>query len=169
MTSCCYGFIKNGIVKVTYHYSDSYPTGFGKHIIGFIRENTIPELHELFDKLILVDPDEKPNLNQIAELKTLGIYTGRDEILSWGIISLENDGFMEHYKMKAYFIPNFKKWMFTSNWLYLINLNDDTFEIYKGVAKKIIKGIEKKNRYDNIYLVANYKLDAIPKDWYFDL
>ena len=35
-TDCIYGLYKNGELKTGFNGSDSYPSGFGQYVVGFI-------------------------------------------------------------------------------------------------------------------------------------
>lgn len=147
MTSCTYGFYKNGIYKVDYNNSDSYPDGFGKIFVAFIRENTIDELNELFEKAYLVNRKATPSEEDFAMLKAKGMEI--DKNYTWEIVSLANYKFLEYYKCDVYFIPDFSDWMDYQDWKYIINLDNNTFDIYKF-----------KNKF-----VKSFQLDNIPRDW----
>ena len=172
-TSCIYGFYKNGVLKVDYNNSDSYPRGFGKSVVGFIRENSLEELQELYEKIVVVPRKESPSEEQLKELKKNNMYLdfSTDEGFNWEIISLCNDKFLEYYQKGVYFMPDFTEWFYAGQeWVYLINLDDNVFEIYKGkythtyVADSILEEI---NRYKEKYeLLAQFDLSNVPKDWY---
>ena len=54
-----YGFVYNGIYKMTYNHYDSYPSELGKNIADFCREvaekGQLDVLRERVDNLILVE------------------------------------------------------------------------------------------------------------------
>lgn len=147
MTSCTYGFYNNGIYKVDYVSSDAYPEGFGKTFVNFIRENTLQELHELEEKLFLVDRKAVPDEQAIYYLKEKGLYV--KENYDWETISLFNEGFITYYIKDVYFVPDFCAWKEHQDWTYLINLDTETFDIH----------------YFN-KLVISFPLNSIPKGWY---
>ena len=65
------------------------------------------------------------------------------------------------------------EWFYASReWVYLINLDDNVFEVYKDkYGKKSISDsvLEEKNRYKDKYeLLAQFDLSNIPKEWYLN-
>ena len=155
-TSCIYGFYKDGNLKVDYNNMDSYPSGFGKHVVSFIRENSVEELHEIYDKTVLVPRKGIPSKTELEEIKKkkMCISFSEGEILDWEMLSVINEGFLEHYKIGGYFMPDFSEWLHHyQDWVYIINLDDDTFEVYnmKHSGDKEEDDLEKHNRYKEKY------------------
>ena len=132
-TSCLYGFKKDGKVKLMYNHSDSYPSGFGKDVVLFIRENTLKELNEICDKTKLVNRKELPNDKDIVEMIEKHIYYKEDgEILNWEDIFWSNDTFLHYYKKDFFAMPDFSAWLSgCQDYLYIINLDTNKFEVYK--------------------------------------
>lgn len=174
-TSCIYGFYKNGILKVDYNHSDSYPSGFGKSVVEFIRENSLEELQDLYDKMVVVPRKEEPSEEQMKELRENNIYLdfGREEGFNWDLISICNYKFFEYYKKGVYFMPDYIDWFYAGqDWAYLIDLDDNLFQVYKCKYAKVDFAdsiLEKKNRYKDKYqLLAQFDLSNIPKNWYLN-
>lgn len=147
MTTCIYGFYKNGKYKVTYCNSDGYPSGFGKNVVSFIRENTVKDLHSLYDKLKTVDRKKAPSKKERFHLSEKGLYLKDDMV--WEEIATINEGFMTYYLMDVYFIPDFIEWFEHVNYKYIINLDNNTFNVYQSNKKTV-----------------EYELSNIPKDWF---
>lgn len=59
-TRGCYGFRKNGMDKLTYNHYDSYPDYLGKIMATFCKETSLDEMNEIYDRLILVNENDKP-------------------------------------------------------------------------------------------------------------
>lgn len=174
-TSCIYGFYKKGILKVDYNHSDSYPSGFGKDVVAFIRENFLEELQELYDKILVVPRKGTPNEEQMKELREndIDLDFGREEGFNWELISICNHKFFEYYKKSVYFMPDCSEWFYAGQeWVYLINLDDNLFEVYKIKYKNDCaqnNDLEEKNRYKDRYkLLAEFDLSNVPKDWYLN-
>ena len=53
------GFKYNGVVKMTYNHSDSYPSGLGLRLKEELNNYSVDEMKEAFDKIIMVDDDRK--------------------------------------------------------------------------------------------------------------
>lgn len=62
-----YGFRKGGKDKLTYNHYDSYPDGLGAEVVQFVRDTPVQELNDIFDRLIMVEEDDTPTPEQIAE------------------------------------------------------------------------------------------------------
>jgi hypothetical protein len=61
-TDCIYGLYKSGELKTGFSGCDSYPSWFGQRVVGFIRGNTIEELHELYDQTRLYERKDEPQM-----------------------------------------------------------------------------------------------------------
>lgn len=151
MTSCTYGFYKNGKYKVAYNNADSYPEYFGKEIVAFIRENTLEELNELADKIKLVKRHAMPTDKEYADIEKSNMYIEKN--FTWDSLYFENCGFFDYYINGYLFMPDYSDWMGHQDWSYIINLDENLFQIYKF-----------KNEF-----IREYDLNKIPKDWYIDL
>ena len=64
-TEGVFGFRKNGVDKVAYHHSDSYPSGFGTKFIRFCARVGLDGLNRIYDNTNLVDADGVPNRQQV--------------------------------------------------------------------------------------------------------
>ncbi|MBR3002518.1 MAG: hypothetical protein IKF38_03005 [Clostridia bacterium] len=126
-TSCIYGFKKNEKLKLMFNISDSYPSGFGKDIVLFIRENTLEQLNEICDNITLKDRKDFPNDREINEMKEKNIYYEHNEkILNWDDIFWINDTFLNYYKNDFYVIPDYQEWLDgLHDYLYIINLDNN--------------------------------------------
>jgi len=56
-TSGIYGFRKNGEDKTARNNHDSYPKGLGAAVVDFCKQTSIEEMHEIFDRIELIDED----------------------------------------------------------------------------------------------------------------
>ena len=168
-TSCLYGFKKNSELKLAYNHYDSYPSGWGKSIVLFIRENTLSELNEICDNIKLVDRKSLPNYNEIMEMIKKKIeYKCDGEILSWDDIFLHNYTIIEYYKKGFYIMPDYSKWIDGVNdYLYIINLDDNKFEVYE--IDLLNKKVEKVYTYGKYKLLKEFDLESIPRDWDKDI
>lgn len=135
-----YGLYKNGVSKLTYNHWDSYPSGLGKEMLSFARNTTVKELNEIFESLIMVDEKSNPTTVEKKRLMKLGYsYEEGGRQLNWynilggtlGDLSVYEDGlcYMIEYS-------NFIKESLYCEWGYIVNLDDETFEIYKGFQEE---------------------------------
>jgi len=172
-TRCLYGFKKGNDYKLAYNHMDSYPSGFGKEFVSFIRENTLSELEDLYEKIVLVDRNELPNDNQIKLLIDKKMYYKDDgKILNWEEIFYENGTILEYYTKDFYIMPSYNDWIDGGfDYIYIINLDKKTFQVYRYSSSSEDKVIE-----DNLdcnfpsdALEKEFPLEKIPKDWYRSL
>jgi hypothetical protein len=61
------GFHRGGEDKIMYNHFDSYPECLGRDTINFIRETSIEEMNEIFERIIMVEMSSVPNTEQIEE------------------------------------------------------------------------------------------------------
>jgi hypothetical protein len=152
-TRGAFGFWKDGVHKVTYNHSDSYPSVLGNEVVEFIKGHTIGELNKIFDKIEMVDRNTKPTKEQIEKCKPftdLGVSSQSTN--DWYCLLREAQGNLSAY----------------ADWAYIINLSDNVLEVYRGFQKSKPMG-----RYANIKpiedfyavgLLAEIPLDDCPED-----
>jgi len=168
-TRGAYGFYKSGITKVTYNHFDSYPSGLGKKIIEFIKETSVEEMNKIFDSIILVSEDDTPSFEQIKEVSKV-IETEVYNIISWYGLLRPVQGDLSVYKKGLRYMIDDAEFLKNSafcEWAYIINLDKDVLEIYRGFQKK-----PQKNRYYtkekccdcyNVALIKEIPVEVIKK------
>lgn len=109
-----FGFRKDGIDKIAYNHCDSYLTELGRDMIRFIKRNPIQEINKIFDKIILLNDNEEIPEEQIEHLAYKNI-TAYEKGLTYMIDGSEffEDGLC-------------------CEWGYIINLDTNTLDVYKG-------------------------------------
>lgn len=141
-----YGLYKNGISKLTYNHWDSYPSGLGKEMLSFARNTSIEKLNELFETLIMVDEKEYPTIIEKNRLSKLGYaYEDSGRELNWYNILGGTLGDLSVYEDGLCYMIEYSKFIKDSlycEWAYIVNLDDETFEIYEGFQKE-----QNNNRY----------------------
>ena len=173
-TRGCYGFRKNGMDKLTYNHFDSYPDELGRTMVEFCKATSIPELNEIFDKLILVDESAKPTAEQIKECKQY--YDGnvsRKTVEDWYCLLRNAQGDLDAYKNGLkYMIDNcgFIKDSLWCEYAYIINLDTEELEFWVGDQDKpdIYNryGVERDGNYYPCKMVASYPLATISLNEY---
>lgn len=142
-----YGFRKNGIDKTTYNHSDSYPSGLGTDIAKFFANVNLDDLKKVFDDIILVDQNgvvpPQVAASIPAECSDFSVNAGRNTFycylrntqgdLSWYLKGLK------HMPNSSWFIKN----SLHCEWGYIVNLDTDELEVWKGHQKTPMDG----NRY----------------------
>ena len=165
-TRGCYGFRKNGIDKLTYNHFDSYPDCLGKIMVEFCKETSLDEMNEIYDRLILVNENDKPTQEQIEECKRY--YNGdvsNKTPEDWYCLLREAQGEPNEYKNGLrYMIDNhdFIKDSLFCEFAYIINLDTKKLEFWKGFQRKSDPnnryGTEKSYDYYPCKMVAEYSL-----------
>lgn len=140
-TRGAYGFIKNGKMKITYNHYDSYLSELGFNVMKFIAGTSDKELNEIFDKIIMVREDNKPTEEQIQECKKyLNLDVGNQNIDDWYCLLRETQGNLNEYKKGLRYMIDSKEFMGDSlfcEYAYILNLDNNYLEIYKGFNKDI--------------------------------
>jgi hypothetical protein len=173
------GFYKkiNGraIHKVAYNHFDSYPSGLGDGVLKMISERSIDDLNEMFDKITMVNENKKPNAKQVKRCKELGLVNlgvSSQSVDDWYCILRNAQGSLESYADVGFMGDGFS-FMGDSlfcEWAYIINLTDNTLEVYEGFQRSKPKGrySRRGKNSDGYYwvgLVASYPLDEIPQEF----
>ena len=174
-TRGAYGFHKNGVDKITYNQYDSYPSYLGKNIENFIRSTSIEEMNKIFDNIQLVNEEDKPTVEQLNHclgIGTINLDVSRQSLDDWYCLLRKAQGDLNWYKKGLrYMIDNadFIKDSLFCEWAYVINLDNNTFEVYEGFQKRPhdnrYKILYSDNGYYNCKLIREYPLDDIPLNW----
>lgn len=141
------GFIKNNHLTTIYNRMDSYPSGLGNDVLDFIRKYGVKEINRLVDSFILTDEED-----EAIPLYSLGDFWCREkkEILIYDDTSfLYNSLYCE--------------------WVYIINLDTNKFEVYKGMNKEKPKGRfsevpKNANGYYAVSLIKIIPLNDLPPE-----
>lgn len=168
-TRGAYGFYKGGKTKVTYNHFDSYPRGLGIAVMEFIKETSIDEMNEIFNNITLVSEDDTPTLQQIKDVSRI-IGTEINDTTDWYSLLRPVQGDLNIYKKGLKYMIDSEEFLKDSlfcEWAYIINLDKNVLEVYKGFQKK-----PQKNRYYttkdidgyyNVALIKEISLDDIKR------
>lgn len=139
-TQGVYGFHKNGVDKITYRFQDSYPLELGESITKFIMSTTIDEMNNIFSKIIMVDEESKPTLEQIKECeKYYNGEVGEKSILDWYCLLRKSQGNLTPYKKDLRYMIDGKDFIHDSlycEWAWIINLDTKELEVYEGFQRE---------------------------------
>lgn len=157
-----YGFRKDGVDKVAYNHCDSYPSGLGVQVAAFCENTNVKEMVDIFDNLILVHPDDVPTSKQIRECdqwKNLNVST--QNVKDWYCLIREAQGDMSAFTKGLRYMfdaGDFIKDSLFCEWAYIVNLDTDMLEVWKGFQHEP----DKSNRYgqDNYYANDKYSKQA---------
>ena len=170
-TRGCYGFRKNGVDKLTYNHFDSYPDCLGDTMAEFCQTTSITEMHEIFDKIILVDEHDIPTDTQIKECIEYfneNVSTGSPQ--DWYCLLRDAQGNPNVYKHGLKYMidnNNFIKDSLFCEYAYIINLDEECLEFWVGFQKEPDEysryGTEKEDGYYPCYLLREFDLSDIDK------
>lgn len=172
-TRGAYGFHKGGLDKITYNHHDSYPEVLGKVMIDFCNNTSKDTMHDIFDKIVLVQEDTMPSLEQIEEcLEHYNESVGTGAPTDWYSLLRGAQGRPEAYREGLRYMidsSGFMKDSLFCEWAYIINLDTNTLEVYVGFQKepqcnRYEIGIPDHSGYYNVGLLTEISLDDIPTD-----
>ena len=172
-----WGFIIDGEEKLTYNHSDSYPSWLGSQLLEFLRKISVESLREDARKLRTVDENSKAMPEDIKQLHNFadeGVSTG--DLSEWYVLLRRAQGDPEATIAAGVMTDGsgFALESLFCEWGYVIDLDQNTFEVYQGFNKEPASdgrwsGIEKnRDGYYPINLVATFPLDALPTSEEFE-
>jgi len=169
---------KNGQDKGQYNHFDSYPDGLGADVVKFLKETSITELDEIFDRIKLVKEEGKPTKEQIETCKRWANKSVSNQSLDdWYCLLYKAQGNLDAYKQGLVYMLDAEDFICDSlfcEYGYVINLDDLTLEFLVGFQREPQAG----NRYGeeisyttdngkNYYpckLLLTFPLIGIPED-----
>lgn len=171
------GFVVDGIEKIAYNHSDSYPDGLGLDTLRWLSKAHIGGARRLAAALRVVEPDSKPTAEDIERLKGYAnTRVGTQEIDDWYVLLRETQG-NPAAMLDAGVIEDasgFPADSLFAEWGYVVDFDAKTFEVYEGFQKQQHdKGRfagrsdaddSRRNGYWPVALVASWPLDALPTD-----
>lgn len=134
------GFRIDSKDKVTYNHCDSYPEYLGVKILDFIKNHSIDEMKEIANNIQLVENNSIPSEEQIAICEKAGfvnLQVSNKSKNDWYCLLRDSQGDLSSYK-KVPFMLNYIDFLYDSlfcEWAYIINLDENVFEVYKGFNK----------------------------------
>ncbi len=139
-TRGAWGFRKDGVDKVTYNHSDSYPEWLGLRMAEFLKTVTVKQLLKIADGITMVDSQSTPTQEQIdivtkkfPLMANLGV--GNQRVDDWYCLlrSIQQD--FEMYKQGFPFMIDSSGFLTDSlfcEYAYIINLDDNVLEFHVG-------------------------------------
>ena len=125
--------------KVTYNHSDSYPTWLGIQVMSFILNTPESELKDIANRIELVDEDSKPSSELIEAYRGYADTDVATQTLTdWYCLLRHTQGELEHYRNGVRHMIDYSTFLHDSlfcEWAYIINLDTQELEIYKGFNK----------------------------------
>ena len=159
-TNGAIGFRKDNKDKITYNHCDSYPSWLGVQVFEFVQSITADELAQIADKIQLITEDDKPTQEQIEECeKYMDLRVDDKSPDNWYCLLRKAQGNLAAYKDILYMIDShdFLRDSLFCEWAYVINVDENIVEIYKGLNKEL----GGKGRYAN-RKEPDFKRDGVP-------
>ncbi len=151
------GFRKNKKDKLAYNQCDSYPSSLGEAVLKVCKRTSVEVFNQAYDRIKFVTkktltPEVKNRLVE-AEGKLEAYVEGTDTQNALEFMAKDND---------------FIKASLFCEWGYIVNLDNNTLEVWTGYQKEPTVG----NRYGEIAdggfypckLIAEFPLDNLPTD-----
>ena len=168
-------FVIDGDEKTAYNHSDSYPAGLGVAVLSWLRVamEDEPRLRAQAQALRVVDPNTDPAGDDIEKLSGyLNPYVdGRRERPSWYQLLRHTQGNPKNM-LAAGAIEDASAFPCDSlfaEYGYVVDLDANVFEAYKGFQKKPhdrgrFAGRPGQDEYFPVALVASWPLPSLPSD-----
>jgi hypothetical protein len=175
------GVIVDGKYLGIYNHCDSYPGGLGEEVVAFVKETVkkktgLSSLKRNMRKVEEIKQGQEPTDEQIEAYKQYAdLSVSKQTYKDWYCL-LRNiqgiDTFREIAKGKlkhCSFGSDFIKDSLFCEYAYVINLDDNTLEFYRGFQKESQEGnrfgTEPSDGYYPCKMVGKCPLKRIPKDW----
>jgi len=142
------GFVADDTEKIAYNHSDSYPRGLGLEVLEWLRSTVseakdpaeaITQVRELVRALRVVDLDSTPTGEDIERLKEFASQrVPRGELIEWYMLLHATEGNLGEI-LRAGVIEDAASFPIDSlsaQWGYLVDLDAEVFEVYRGSQKK---------------------------------
>jgi hypothetical protein len=132
-----WGFVLDDREKLTYNHFDSYPDGLGADLLNWLRDQRLEQLCSRVRALELVDESDKPTPEQQERLVAMGTHdsdvsSGQTE--EWYSLLRNCQGDPELTLKSGFMIEGagFPLDSLFCEWAYVIDLDNQRFEVYRG-------------------------------------
>jgi hypothetical protein len=144
-TRGAFGFRIDGLDKVTYNHFDSYPDGLGSDLIDDIIGSSIEQMKKVARAIVLIDSDEPPTAEQIAaNEKWANLEVSKQKLEDWYCLLREAQGSLAPWLDEELGVMidshGFLLDSLFCEYAYIVNLDDETFEFYRGFQEAPGKG-----------------------------
>ena len=142
------GFFNGRQSKLTYNHSDSYPSELGINILNELRYETVENMRNVFNNIILVNENDRPTNNNIRDC----IHYSNDSVsdgklYDWYVLLRDTQGTLKPYltdRVKHMIdSQDFIRDSLFCEWAYIVNLKTKRLEVWEGYQK-----VENINRYN---------------------
>jgi hypothetical protein len=140
------GFFHKGVTKASYNHYDSYPSGLGIDVLDWARkQDDLSSLAEKVDNIKMVSEDKKPSKELLEKARELGLInldvSTQSEKDTYCVLR-NAQGDLGAYIDVGYMIDGepFLSDSLFCEWAYIVNLDTEELEVYKGFQTKKGKG-----------------------------
>lgn len=180
-----FGFRVGGKDKLAYNHCDSYPDGLGMEILHdikkIIKKHGIGYVIEKAEKVRLIDENVPPTVDDIFNLRAYtDLSVSHRSTQDWYCLTRKLQGDIAAILEAGYMTdsPDFIKKSLFCEWGYIINLDENVLEVYKGFQhnphtlgryssyqppKKWPNGKVNDSPYYACALIATFPLNNLPK------
>ncbi|MFD8564670.1 hypothetical protein ACFV1N_46030 [Streptosporangium canum] len=174
------GFVSDDTEKIAYNHSDSNPKGLGLEVLEWLRSavsdakdpaDGITQLRERVRALRVVDSESTPTEEDIARLKEFADQgVSRGKLTEWYVLLRATQG-NPGEMLRAGVVEDAASFPLDSQfaeWGYLIDLDAEVFEVYRGFQDKPHErgrfAAREPERDDHwpVALVTSWPLTALP-------
>lgn len=178
------GFKVNGKYKAAYNHFDSYPYGLGEDVVEFARylskNNLVEQCRRNAANMSMVDENATPTQVQKEKLLPFAdLQVGRRSEDDFYCLFRNLQGSKILYEIAKGTIDcmldgtNFLKDSLFCEYAYIINLDDETIQFFKGFQKSLDPNTPFSDEFVNVgnseykpvALVGECSLHDIPQDW----
>jgi hypothetical protein len=143
-TRGAYGFRINNQDKLTYNHWDSYPSGLGDDVAQFVRTTSKVEIYKIAEAVQLVSEETPPTQDQIAEcLAYADTSVSSRQLTEWYVLLRKAQGDLGALKEGLKYLVDGNSFVGDSlfcEWAYVIDVDTDSLEIYKGFQESLGTG-----------------------------
>jgi hypothetical protein len=181
-TRGAFGVIIGEKEKLAYNHFDSYPEGKGIEVLQWLRDADMKAVRRLSAKARVIDPETKPTAEDKKRLKPytdLGVSKQSED--DWYCLTRSSQGDMSAMLDSGYVLDagDFPLDSLFCEWAYIIDLDTNGFEVYRGFQEKDHKAGRFGSRasrngwkpeykgqqyFAPIALAKSWPLDALPSD-----
>lgn len=166
-------FTRNGVLKSMYNHYDSYPSGLGDNLVKWFTTADLDEARAKFDLLEPVDKEIPPtDAQKEALIRYANMHVATQRIDDWYVILHGTQGDPEKALDAGFYVNgnDFAHDSLWCEWGYVIDLDMETLEVYRGFQKTpVSKGLfasDKANHggYYPIRPVAKFTLEELKEN-----
>jgi hypothetical protein len=133
------GFVVDGTEKIAYNHFDSYPSGLGVEVLGWLRKAHIGGARRLAGELRVVDPSTAPTAEDVEKLRPYAnTNVGTQTLDDWYVLLRETQG-NPAATLDAGFMLDGSDFPLDSvfaEYGYVVDFDANTFEAYRGFQKE---------------------------------